>query len=123
AVAREGAADPTVVRSPHRPPAVEVAAVRYALDALREAGTGRLHLQHISAAESVHLLREAKERGLPVTAEATPHHLGMWVPVEGHPMTDPLLKVNPPLRTREDRDAVLEALRDGVIDAVATDHA
>ncbi|MBI4311068.1 MAG: dihydroorotase [Chloroflexi bacterium] len=97
---------------------------------------GRLHLAHISTAGSVELVRRAKERGLPVTAEATPHHLTLteeWV--RGHapdgPLASPLTyaaydtsaKVNPPLRTRRDAEALLAGLRDGVIDAVATDHA
>ncbi|MBI4198006.1 MAG: dihydroorotase [Chloroflexi bacterium] len=97
---------------------------------------GRLHLAHISTAGSVELVRRAKERGLPVTAEATPHHLTLteeWVrghttegPVAG-PLTyaayDTSTKVNPPLRTRRDAEALLAGLRDGVIDAIATDHA
>lgn len=118
-----GATPSAVVRTVERPAHVEAAAVRTALRALRDAGTGHLHLQHLSTAESVAQLRTAREQGLHVTAEVTPHHLAMWFPLAEQPRTDPLLKVNPPLRTREDRDAVLDALREGVIDAVATDHA
>jgi dihydroorotase len=110
-------------RSGDRPEAAETAAVGTALDALRRAGRGRLHLQHLSTATSVELLRRAREDGLAVTAEVTPHHLGMWLPAARVPDPPALLKVNPPLRTEQDRDALIDALRDGVVDAVATDHA
>jgi dihydroorotase len=79
------------------------------------------HFLHLSTAGSVELVRRAKADGLPVTAEATPHHLSL---------TDQRLagysaryKVNPPLRTMDDVDAVREGLADGTIDAIATDHA
>lgn len=79
------------------------------------------HFLHLSTAKSVELVRAAKADGLPVTAEATPHHISL---------TDELLrsysalyKVNPPLRTMDDVEAVREGLRDGTIDAIATDHA
>ena len=112
-----------IVRNEERPAEAEVSAVASALQALREARVGHLHLQHLSTAGSMDLLSEAKESGLKVTAEVTPHHLSMWLPAPDQPMTNPLLKVNPPLRTREDRDAVVQALRAGLIDCVATDHA
>ncbi|MBU2603519.1 MAG: dihydroorotase [Actinobacteria bacterium] len=80
-----------------------------------------LHLQHLSTAASVRLLRDAKAAGLPVTAEVTPHHLLLGDDlVSGF---DQSLKVNPPLRAAEDRAALLAALVEGVIDCVATDHA
>lgn len=80
-----------------------------------------MHFLHLSTAGSVELVRSAKRDGLPVTAEVTPHHLSL---TDEH-LTgfDPLFKVNPPLRTREDIDALIEGVRDGTIDAVATDHA
>ena len=82
---------------------------------------GRLHLQHLSAAGSVELVRQAKAAGLRVTAEATPHHL---VFSDGDLTTyDTNFKVNPPLRTPEDREALRAAVADGTIDAIATDHA
>lgn len=117
------AAPGEVTRCLDRPAIVEVTAVRTAINALRAAGRGRLHLQHLSTAAAVDLVRQARENGLAVTAEATPHHLAMWAPpaVETNPPA--LLKVNPPLRTEHDRRAIVQALRDGVIDAVATDHA
>jgi dihydroorotase len=88
---------------------------------------GRLHLAHVSTAGSVELLRRAKENGLPVTAEATPHHLILTDDlVGGHNGGLPFdtnTKVNPPLRPAEDVEAVVRGLLDGTIDAVASDHA
>jgi dihydroorotase len=81
----------------------------------------RLHVCHVSTAGSVELLRWAKSRGVDVTAEVTPHHLLLTDDlVAGY---DPTYKVNPPLRTKADVEALREALADGTIDAVATDHA
>jgi dihydroorotase len=81
----------------------------------------RLHLAHVSTRGAVRLLEKAKEEGLPVTAEVTPHHL--MLTDEAVLSFDTSTKVNPPLRSREDVEAVRTALRNGVIDAVATDHA
>lgn len=106
-----------------RPAEAEATAVRSALEALAQAGRGHLHLQHLSTAASVDLVRRAREDGVAVTAEVTPHHLAMWSPAAQAPDPPALLKVNPPLRTENDRIALIQALRDGVIDAVATDHA
>jgi dihydroorotase len=81
----------------------------------------RLHLLHISTAGTVELVRQAKKQGLPVTAEATPHHFSLTdAALEDY---DPNAKVNPPLRTEAHRDAVIAGLADGTIDAIATDHA
>jgi dihydroorotase len=81
----------------------------------------RLHLLHISTAGTVELVRRAKSDGLPVTAEATPHHFTLTdAALDDY---DPMAKVNPPLRTEIDRAAVIEGLVDGTIDAIATDHA
>ncbi|MDP9295468.1 MAG: dihydroorotase [Actinomycetota bacterium] len=82
---------------------------------------GRLHLCHLSSAASVELVRRAKASGLRVTAEVTPHHL-VFVD-EDLSTYDTNLKVNPPLRSVDDRDALRAGLADGTIDAVATDHA
>lgn len=80
-----------------------------------------MHFLHLSTAGSVELVRQAKKDGLPITAEVTPHHLSL---IDENLMGfDPLYKVNPPLRTREDIVALIEGVRDGTIDAVATDHA
>ena len=81
----------------------------------------RYHCQHVSTAATVELIREAKRAGLPVTAEVTPHHLAL--DHEAVLSMDPRFKMYPPLRTPEDVAAVGEALADGTIDAVATDHA
>jgi dihydroorotase len=80
-----------------------------------------IHLQHISSKYSVDIIRRAKGRGVRITAEATPHHLALTeAALVGY---DPNFKMNPPLRTEEDRRALIEGLRDGTIDCVATDHA
>jgi dihydroorotase len=81
----------------------------------------RLHVCHVSTAGSVEVLRQAKARGVRVTAEVTPHHL--LLTDELATSYDPVYKVNPPLRTRADVTALRQALVDGVIDVVATDHA
>lgn len=81
----------------------------------------RLHIAHVSTAGSVALIREAKKRGIKVTAEVTPHHLCLTD--EAVRNFDTNTKVKPPLRTREDQDALYEGLKDGTIDAIATDHA
>jgi dihydroorotase len=81
----------------------------------------RLHVCHVSTAGSVDVIRWAKARGINVTAEVTPHHLYLTEElISGY---DPIYKVNPPLRTAEDVTALREALADGTIDAIATDHA
>lgn len=81
----------------------------------------RLHVCHVSTAGSVELIRTAKERGLPVTAEVTPHHLLLTEDLVAS--YNPLYKVNPPLRSQRDVAAVRQGLAEGVIDIVATDHA
>jgi len=93
-----------------------------ARDLLLAEGSGaRYHVAHISSLGAVRLIREAKSRGLAVSAEVTPHHLLYTEDaVLGY---DTHCKVNPPLRTAEDRAALREALNDGTIDCVATDHA
>ncbi len=104
--------------------------------ALADMTGGRVHIAHVSTAGSADLIRRAKDRGIPVTAEVTPHHLTMTEErVMGYgwdnekPCSLPLLaydtnaKVNPPLRTARDVEALIDALKEGVIDAIATDHA
>jgi len=99
---------------------------------------GRLHIAHVSTAESVELIRRAKDKGVRVTAEVTPHHLTLtdewvagqrrnwglmfpyWAPVAPYNTNT---KVNPPLRTQSDISALVKGLKDGTIDAIATDHA
>ena len=80
-----------------------------------------LHLMHLSAKESVEALRRAHERGIAATAEVTPHHLVLTD--DAVRSLDPNVKMNPPLRAADDRQALIEALRDGTIACVATDHA
>ena len=80
-----------------------------------------IHLMHLSAAESVAALRRAREAGVHASGEVTPHHLCLTD--EAVRSLDPNVKMNPPLRAERDRAALLEALRDGTIEAIATDHA
>jgi len=81
----------------------------------------RLHVAHVTTAGGVRIIREAKKRGVPVTAETCPHYITL---TDDEVRTfDTNLKVNPPLRTQADVDAVIEGLADGTIDAVASDHA
>ncbi len=80
----------------------------------------RFHVAHLSARASLELVREAKRRGWPVTCEVTPHHLTLC---DEDVRYDTHFKMNPPLASREDREALMEGLRDGSVDAIATDHA
>jgi dihydroorotase len=80
-----------------------------------------IHMQHLSSAHSVELMREAKKAGIHVTAEATPHHL--YFTDEALKTYDTLMKMNPPVRTEEDRQALITGILDGTIDCIATDHA
>jgi dihydroorotase len=102
-------------------PAVAEEAI-IARDALLAEHVGsRVHICHVSTAGSVEILRWAKRRGIRITAEVTPHHLLL---TDTRAQTyDPVFKVNPPLRTEADVVALREALAEGVIDVVATDHA
>ena len=82
---------------------------------------GRVHIAHVSTAGSLEVIRWAKAQGINVTAEVTPHHLALTTALlTGY---DPVYKVNPPLRPTQDAEALAEALLDGTIDIVATDHA
>ena len=88
---------------------------------LAELTGGRLHVQHVSTRRGVQLIREAKARGVRVTAEGTPHHFTLTdAAVEAY-RTD--AKMNPPLRSEADRDAVRQGVSDGTLDVIATDHA
>ncbi|MBI3811914.1 MAG: dihydroorotase, partial [Nitrospirae bacterium] len=88
---------------------------------LAELTGARLHLAHISTAGSVRLIREAKSRGVRVSAETCPHYFSLTEEaVRGY---NTLAKMNPPLRTSQDRDAVRQGLKDGTLDVIATDHA
>jgi len=102
------------------PPAAEELIVKRDIDLAGETG-GHVHIAHVSTEGSVDLIREAKEKGIPVTAEVTPHHLTLTEDAVLGFKTS--AKVNPPLRTKRDTQALLRGLNDGVIDIVATDHA
>ena len=90
---------------------------------LAELTAGRLHVAHLSTAASVDAVRRGKARGVRVTAEVTPHHLLLTDQAVKDSDYDACTKMNPPLRSEADRRAMVEALRDGTIDAIATDHA
>ena len=83
---------------------------------------GRIHIQHLSARESVQAIAEAKARGVKITCEASPHHLTLTHEALLERL-DTRLKMNPPLREESDRQALIAGLRDGTIDCIATDHA
>lgn len=89
--------------------------------ALAEETGGRVHIQHVSSREGVALIREARRRGLPVSGEASPHHLALCD--EDIDPGDSDYKMNPPLRGKADRTAVREGVRDGALEVMATDHA
>lgn len=110
------------------PCAGEASMVARDVELLAESG-GHLHVAHVSCRETVEEIRRAKARGLRITAEVTPHHLCLDEQLLDGDLTTgltaahPCVKVNPPLRTRQDSQALLIGLIDGTIDAVATDHA
>jgi dihydroorotase len=85
-----------------------------------ELTSSRLHIAHLSARSSLELVRAAKSKGLPVTCEVTPHHFTL---TDEDVQYDTRYKMNPPLASREDRDALIAGLADGTVDAIATDHA
>jgi dihydroorotase len=90
---------------------------------LAELTEGRVHIAHLSAERSVDAVRHGKARGVRVSAEATPHHLLLTDEAVRESVYDTSTKMNPPLRSAADRDALQEGLRDGTIDCIATDHA
>lgn len=90
---------------------------------LAEYTGSHVHIAHISTAAAVDAVRRGKARGVRVTAEATPHHLVLTDEAVREHDYDPVTKMNPPLRSEEDRKAVIAGLLDGTIDAIATDHA
>lgn len=102
------------------PPEAEVEAVRRDIRLCRETGCAT-HIQHISCAESVAAIREARADGLPVTGEASPHHLALAA--EDIPVDDGNYRMNPPLGQRQDVRAIRDGIRDGTLTLFATDHA
>ena len=107
-------------RHPVMPPAAEVEAVRRDVALCRVTGCA-LHIQHVSCAGTVELLRAAQREGLPVTGEATPHHL--LLSCDDIPADDANWKMAPPLGSREDVAAIREGVKDGTLGLFATDHA
>jgi dihydroorotase len=105
---------------PGRPGAAESVVVARDCQLAELTGT-RVHFLHVSTAAAVELVRDAKTRGLPVTAEAAPHHFTLTD--ECCATFDPVYKVHPPLRSGDDVAAIVAGLADGTIDAIATDHA
>lgn len=103
-----------------QPNAAESAMVVRDLELVELTGA-RYHVAHVSTAQSVRAIRDAKKRGLPVSAEVTPHHFTLTD--EACATYDPNTKMAPPLRDERSRQALLEALADGTIDCIATDHA
>jgi dihydroorotase len=102
------------------PAAAEERMISRDIELAKETG-GRIHIAHVSTAGSVNLIRRARYEGVSVTAEVTPHHLTLTEEMVTGCNT--AAKVNPPLRTAEDIEALVLGLKEGVIDAVATDHA
>lgn len=88
---------------------------------MAEYAGGRVHILHISSANAVEMVRQAKKKGLKITAEATPHHFTLTD--ESIKTYDTNYKMNPPLRSQKDVDAVIAGLKDGTIDCIASDHA
>ncbi len=105
---------------PGRPAAAEAIAVARELELVRMTNSP-YHFTHLSTARAVELIRQAKRDGLPVTADATPHHLSLST--DAIVEFDTHLKMNPPLRDEQDKQAIIAGLIDGTIDAIATDHA
>jgi dihydroorotase len=106
-----------------QPPQAESVMVARDIELVEWTGA-RYHVAHVSTARTVDLVRQAKRRGLPVSCEVTPHHLHLTDDaVAAPPGYDTRAKVNPPLRAAGDVDALREALADGAIDCIATDHA
>jgi dihydroorotase len=105
---------------PGWPAIAEVLMLQRDIELVRETGAS-MHFLHLSTARSVEIVRQAKNDGLPVTAEVTPHHISLTD--EKLSSFSTLFKVNPPLRTMDDVEALRAGLADGTIDAIATDHA
>jgi dihydroorotase len=103
------------------PNASEYEIIKRDIDLVRKIKDSRYHIQHISTKEGVELVRKAKAEGLNVTAEVCPHHFTLTDEAIKEYGTN--AKMNPPLRTQEDIDAILTGIKDGTIDAICTDHA
>jgi dihydroorotase len=118
--AKANTAGDASVHSLRRPPEAEKRAIAAAIELAAKCGT-RLHIAHLSTADGLLLVRQAKEQGIPVTCEVTPHHL--FLSTEDYPSLGALGKMNPPLRSPEHSEALWAGVEDGIIDCVASDHA
>lgn len=107
-------------RDPRRPPQSEERSVAHAIEHAKKF-RNRLHIAHLSTAQGLHLIRQAKQDGIRVTCEVAPHHL--FLSTEDEEGLGPFGRMNPPLRTRDHQEALWEGIRDQTIDCVATDHA
>ena len=103
-----------------RPCASEVTAVEQAIALVREHGT-QFHVAHLSTAQGVELVRQAKKEGLPITCEVTPHHL--FLSIHDYSNLGSRGKMNPPLRSIDEQQALWKGISDGTIDCISTDHA
>ncbi len=103
-----------------RSPESEQKSVAFAIDLVRKTGA-HLHVAHTSTSLALDLIRQAKREGLPITCEVTPHHLVLTV--DDYVSLGALVKMNPPLRTIDHRDALWQGVMDGTVDCISTDHA
>ena len=103
-----------------RPCASEEKAIAYAIDLTKQHGT-RFHVAHLSTAAGIDLVRSAKKNGVAVTCEVAPHHL--FLTLDDYASLGTLGKMNPPLRTHKDQQALWNGIADGTVDCIATDHA
>lgn len=108
------------VRDPRRPPESEERSVANAIEHAKKFRT-HLHIAHLSTAQGLRLVRQAKHDGIRVTCEAAPHHL--FLSVDDEEQLGPFGRMNPPLRTRDHQEALWEGILGGTIDCIATDHA
>lgn len=103
-----------------RPPESEAKAIEHAITLAKKHGTA-FHIAHLSTKLGLDLVRQAKKSGLPITCEVAPHHL--FLTTDDYSTLGTFAKMNPPLRSISDRDALWEGLHDGTVDCIATDHA
>lgn len=103
-----------------RPAAAEAESIAYAISLVQKHGTP-FHIAHLSTAQGIGLVKAAKEDGLPVTCEVAPHHL--FLSIEDYKTLGTLGKMNPPLRSKKDQQALWKGIEDGTVDCIATDHA
>ncbi|OGJ56034.1 hypothetical protein A2635_05000 [Candidatus Peribacteria bacterium RIFCSPHIGHO2_01_FULL_51_9] len=119
-VQQEFSHPPVSFHSLMRPSESETTAITHAISLARKHGT-HLHIAHISTERGLTIVHEAKKEGLPITCEVAPHHL--FLTTDDYEVLGTLAKMNPPLRSVEDRDALWRGITDGTIDCIATDHA